>query len=117
MTKRVSLEVFGWLLFIALWVFLVFGLAHAADITLSWDPSDGATGYKIYMSTDNGQTWGDGLDLENVTEYQCHAPDAGLLLFRVSAYNDFGESIRNEAGAWYCGNWKPPIRPSGIGIQ
>jgi hypothetical protein len=90
----------------------------AADVKLSWDPSDGAVGYKIYMSTDQGQTWTAGIDVGAVVTYQyTGVQDAGLTLFRVSAYNGQGEAVRYNAGAWYCGDWKPPAVPTGVGVE
>lgn len=31
--------------------------AIAADVKIDWQPVTGATGYRISMSLDNGQTW------------------------------------------------------------
>jgi hypothetical protein len=93
-------------------------LASAADITLSWDAVQDATGYKIYASVDMGITWDAGFDVGNVTTHVCLTqPDSGLILYRVSAYNDQGEAIRFEAGAWYNGSWRPPDKVRGSGIE
>lgn len=92
--------------------------AHAADVKLAWDPSDNASGYRIYMSTDQGKTWDMGTDAGDVVQYNYpNVPDTGLILFRVSAYNSSNEVIRYEAGVWYCADWVPPTQPSGIGIE
>lgn len=90
----------------------------AADVTLSWDAADGATGYKIYSSVDQGATWDAGQDVGSVTEYTLTGqPDSGLVLYRVSAYSAHGEAIRTWSGAWFCKDWMPPASPTGAGIQ
>lgn len=115
--KNVIISLFVWslIVFVAvLWA----GFAYAADLTLRWDASADATGYKIYQSTDSGATWDAGTDVGNVTEYTITGvPDSGLVLFRVAAYNSQGEAVRLEAGAWYNGDWKPPKAAGGLGIQ
>jgi len=94
------------------------GIAQAADVTLQWDPSDGATGYMIYKSEDLRATWDAGIDVGNVTTYiYQNIREDGPVDFRVSAYNSQGEAIRYEAGAWYDLTKKPPNRPSGTGIE
>jgi len=93
-------------------------VAYSADLNLSWDPSTGATGYKVYMSTDQGTTWDAGIDVGLVTAYTYLAvPDSGLVLFRVESYNANGNALRSDAGAWYNGDWVPPTAPSGSGIE
>ena len=90
----------------------------AADINLRWDPSDGATGYKIYKSLDLGTTWSTGVDVGNITLYKITGVEENtLILFRVSAYNQTGEAIRTEYGAWYDHRKKPPLNPTGLGIN
>ena len=90
----------------------------AADINLQWDPSEGATGYKIYKSLDLGVTWGPGVDVGNVTISRAlNIEENILVLFRVSAYNQTGEAIRTEYGAWYDHRKKPPFNPTGLGIN
>ena len=90
----------------------------AADINLKWDPSEGATGYKIYKSLDIGVTWSPGTDVGNVTTFRVlNVEENIIILFRVSAYNQTGEAIRTEYGAWYDHRKKPPLNPSGLGIN
>lgn len=94
------------------------GLAIGADVPLQWDVSVGATGYMIFTSVDGGVTWDSGVDVGNVTTHVIGSvPDNGLILFRVGAYNSQGEAVQYKAGAWYNGSWKPPINPTGLGIQ
>ena len=93
-------------------------LALAADVTMTWEPSTGATSYKVYMSTDNGSTWPTVKDVGNVTDYVwTDAPATGLVLWRVSAYNATAEAIRTEAGVWYNADWHDPETPKGIGVE
>ncbi len=91
--------------------------AMAADVNISWDASTNATGYNVYQSIDNGVTWTLNADVGNVTYATVIAPDSGLTLFRVSAYNATGEVIRTEAGVWYNGDLVLPDKPTGQGIE
>jgi len=92
--------------------------AFAAEVTLVWDPSEGAIGYKIQKSIDLGATWSTPIDVGNVTMYKFTGVEENtLVLFRVSAYNQIGEAIRTEAGAWYDHRKKPPIQPLGLGVK
>ena len=102
---------------ILLTILLIASTVHAADVTLRWDASEGAEGYKIYQSTDTGALWSEVADAGNVTQYTVIAPDTGLVLFRISAYNSQGEAIRYNAGAWYNHEWKLPNEPSGAGVK
>lgn len=89
----------------------------AADVSLKWDPSTGAAGYKVYKSVDNGLTWDAGIDAGAATSFvAAGVPDSGLVLFRVSAYNARGEAIRSWSGAWFCGDWRLDS-PAGVGIE
>ena len=98
---------------------IVFAIpTYAANVNLTWDGSTGATGYNVYMSTDNGTSWCTPQDVGNVVIYTyTGVPDTGLVLFRISAYNTQGEYIRYWSGAWYCEDWKPILSPSGAGIN
>lgn len=90
----------------------------AVDTKLAWDPSVGASGYKIQMSVDLGKTWGEARDAGAGTTFTwVGAPDTGLLLFRVSAFNSTSEVINTRAGAWYCGDWVPPQPAGGLGLK
>lgn len=105
-------------LFATIVIVLISFSAYAADVKLSWDPSDNATGYKIYMSTDQGQSWDAGVDVGNVTTYLYPSvPDTGLVLFRVSAYNSQANVVRYNAGVWFCKDWVPPDMPTGVGVE
>lgn len=114
-------------LFLALIVVLVLAFsAQAADITLQWDASVGATGYMVYISTDNGETWDSGRDTGSLTPNEqgdvsyiyIGAPDSGLTLLKVSAYNDHGESDLPISGAWHWSDMpQPPQVPGSAGIQ
>lgn len=90
----------------------------AADVTLKWDPSAGATGYKIQKSADLGVTWAVAVDVGNVITYTyTNVEENALVIFRASAYNAAGESVRSWSGAWFDGRKKPVSAPSGQGIQ
>jgi len=85
--------------------------SFAADVEMGWNEVADATGYKVYMSLDQGQTWEQPVDvgmaqqdpdnpLRRVYTYT-DVPEDRLILFKGSAYNDDGESIREWSGAWY----------------
>jgi hypothetical protein len=91
--------------------------ANAVDVTLHWDPSTGATGYKIQKSIDQGVTWLPAIDVANVQTFTyLNVEENILVFFRVSAYNLAGESIRTWSGAWYDHRKKPVSPPPGAGI-
>lgn len=99
-------------------ILLVAASAMAADVSIAWDTAQGATGYKLQMSTDTGATWSAGVDVGNVLTYTLlGVPDTGLVLFRVLAYNVQDEAITTWAGAWYNNDWKPPGYAGGLGVQ
>lgn len=92
--------------------------AHAADVPLKWDPSPGATGYKVFMSTDQGETWLTPMDIGNVTAFTyTNVLEDRLILFKASAYNEGGEAVRTWSGAWYDHRKKPLTPPAGQGIN
>lgn len=93
-------------------------LVFAVDVDLKWDASIGATGYKVYKSEDIGVTWGTPIDVGNVLVYKyLSVIETKMVLFRVSAYNTVGESIRSWSGAFYNYLWKTTSPPTGTGIQ
>ena len=92
-------------------ILLIPSLCFSADVDLSWLVEAEATGYKIYMSQDLGQTWDSGLDVglaqqdpiipAQRTYTYTGVPEDKIILFKCSAYNDDGEGIREWSGAWY----------------
>jgi hypothetical protein len=109
-------------MFKILLVVVIFSLigcpGFAADVTLKWDPSEGATGYKLQKSIDLGVTWAPAVDVGNVTTYMYTGVEENVLvIFRASAYNAVGESIRSWSGAWFDSRKKPVLSPGGQGIQ
>lgn len=98
-------------------IVFVTGPVLAADFTLEWNAVPDATGYKLYRSVDSGVNWEQIEDVPGATEKALTGqPDTGLVLYRVSAYNANGETIRAWSGAWYNGDWQPPSDPGGLGI-
>ena len=90
----------------------------AIDNTLRWLPAQGAEGYKIYQSTDNGTTWSPPVDVGNVTETTLtNVPESGLVLYKVSAYNALQETITEWQGAWFNALWMPPGATVGLGVK
>ena len=64
--------------------------ANAAQVTLAWDESDGAAGYKIYSgTTSNSYTWV--VDVGNVTSYTTeNLTDGYTYYFAATAYDESG---------------------------
>jgi hypothetical protein len=93
-------------------------VSFAVDVDLKWDPSSGATGYKIQKSIDLGVTWAAAVDVGNVMSFTyANVEENVLVLFRASAYNAAGESIRTWSGAWFDSRKKPTAPPGGQGIK
>jgi hypothetical protein len=64
--------------------------ARAAQVTLAWNASQGATGYKIYYGTASGHySWL--VSVGNVTGYTFgNLPDGYIYYFAATAYDGFG---------------------------
>ncbi len=105
------------LLIIAI-IFLSSSWAFADSVTLKWDPSTGATSYKLYTSLDQGITWSAGVDVGNVTQYiMTNVPGNVFVMFKVSALNGVAESVTHWMGAWYDGRRRPPDYAAGLGAR
>ena len=73
----------------------------AADVTLEWDASQGATGYKLHYGQETG-SYAKAVDVKNVTTYTVSGLSAGGWFFAATAYNDYGESdYSNEANTGF----------------
>jgi len=101
----------------ALLILFFAATANAADVSLSWDASPGATGYRIYQSVDQGIIWSEIGDVTGTSALATGIADTGLVLFRISAYNTQGESVRTWSGAWYNGDWRPIDDPGGAAVE
>jgi len=100
--------------------------ALAEEVKIQWRVANGATGYKVAMSTNAGESWEErdaGTVLSNCdglgVETDCanftwvDAPSTGLVIFRVGAYNQTGEAWQMKNGAWFNGSWTLPSTPRG----
>lgn len=101
--------------------------AHAATITVEWNPAAGATSYDIEQSLNDGVTW-TSAKVGIVASIACLGtpllctttlipPATGLVLFRIVAISNVGRTIRVEAGFWYNELWVLPGTAKGAGIQ
>jgi hypothetical protein len=86
----------------------------AANLTLTWTPVTGATGYTLYQSSDGGVTWTKG-PTAAAPPMAVQVPDDKLILFRLSATNATQETINYTKGAWYDGALN--LAPTGLGLQ
>ena len=82
--------------------------ANAAQITLAWDESDGAAGYKIYSGTEsNNYTWV--VDVGNTTSYTtANLTDGYTYYFAATAYDasglesDYSDEVSYSANTVPC---------------
>lgn len=66
-------------------------LAHAGQITISWDPEASATGYRIYNAS-SGQPFAAPIEVGNVTSHTLTGLDtAAAYHAAVMAYDEFGQ--------------------------
>ncbi len=92
--------------------------AFAADVTLQWDAVIGATGYKIYISIDNGVTWPTVKDVGAVTTYVwIGVPDNVMVHFKSSAYKTGSETVAHWMGAWWDSRLMPLAGPTRMGAR
>ncbi len=71
---------------------LIWQTAHAAEVSLAWEGSNGATGYKVYYGLES-QNYPFIADIGMSTQCTISALDFGkTYYFTVTAYNDYGES-------------------------
>lgn len=96
----------------------------AVDLTLEWKAVTGATGYRVYLSTDNGATWDAGADIGpgnpingHLTATYIGAPESGLILLKISAYNATAETVTDWQGVWYDHTRRPLGYTTGMGIN
>ena len=99
--------------------------AHAGPQVLSWDPVATATGYGVEQSINAGATWTAVTPSAGPTcggtPIRCAAtvtaPATGLALYRISASNAVGTTVRFTAGLWICESCAPPPQAVNIGVQ
>lgn len=98
-------------------LFFFASLAYAESMNLSWDPSAGATGYRIEQSSDSGTTWTVIYDGNSTV---CSVDLTGidsLTFWRVVSYNDQFNAFRSESGWWYNPNWVMPDKPNNMTME
>ena len=84
------------------------GRADAAQVTLAWDESNGAAGYKIYSgTTSNSYTWV--VDVGNTTSYTtANLTDGYTYYFAATAYDasslesDYSDEVSYNANTVPC---------------
>jgi hypothetical protein len=89
----------------------------AAPVNLNWDAVQGATGYVIATSIDNGTTWSASEDVGDVLSYLLTVPDNTLVIIKIGAYGDPGLVWRMDAGTWFNSAWSLLSPPTGQGIE
>ncbi len=98
---------------------LLIGLfcSHAISATLVWNSSSGVVeGYKVYYGT-SGSNPTTSIDVGKVTQYSLDVlplAENTQYYFRVSAYNNVGESAPCHPVAYTPADTTPPAPPIGL---
>jgi hypothetical protein len=103
-----SLIIIGlWCLVFGLSMFFFQGRAGAASVSLAWDASDGAVGYKIYSgTTSKNYTWV--VDVGNATSYTtANLTDGYTYYFAATAYDASGSESAYSDEVTYGGTSIP----------
>ena len=88
-------------------------LAMVAEVTLKWDPSSQANGYKLHYGFESN-SYDYVIDVgQNLQHTVTDLNDNQLYYFAVSAYNDYGESEFSEEISYSPEQNKPPISNAG----
>ena len=98
------------------------GVVHAADITLVWDPVDFASygsdlaqsGYKVYHKNPDDTLAQIGQVASDVTTYTHDDIPMGINCYRLTAFNQYGESDYSDEAC--AGNINVPPAPDGTSI-
>ena len=90
--------------------------AWAWTATYSWSPATGATSYKVEKTVDQGATW-TLVASPTTPTYAYTGTETGLVLFRVSACNANGCTVRSADGLWHNEAWQPPSAATNLGVQ
>lgn len=84
--------------------------------TYSWTAVSGATSYKVEKSIDTGATW-TLVASPAVPTYVYVGTETNMTIFRVSACNAAGCTMRAASGVWHNEVWQPLSQPSNLGVQ
>ena len=87
----------------ALAIAVVFSLpAGAGEIALTWDPVQGASGYRVYYGTASGTYGGTPKTVSGTSTTVTGLQDCRSYFLAVKAYNSAGESAQfsNEVSGW-----------------
>ena len=104
---------------ILLGCFILLGIASPAwawTETYSWIATAGATSYKIEKSVDSGATW-TLVSSPTTPTYTYVGAEPALVVFRISACNAVGCTIRAGDGFWHNEAWVPPAAPVNLQVQ
>lgn len=80
-------------------ILLAGGQALAGDRAVTWVTEPNASGYRIQMSTDAGETWLDMVDAEQPPA-TISVPNEGLVLIRACSLFGGQPICRPDAGVW-----------------
>ena len=92
----------GFLLVLAATLFAAATPAAAGSIALSWDPTQGATGYHVYYGTQSGTYLPTYVTTSSTTATISGLQDCATYYVAVKAFNASGESVTfsNELSGW-----------------
>ena len=83
-----------WTSVLTIWLIAIAQIALSAEVVLSWNAVDNATGYRMYYGTES-KGHGDPVDVGAETTGTITLED-GTYFFAVTAYNDYGESAKSQ---------------------
>ena len=75
----------------------VYALASSSTITIKWSEVSGATGYRVFRSTSASGTFSRVGDVSITSFTDIRLSTNTTFYYRVSAYNNFGESIQSSS--------------------
>jgi hypothetical protein len=80
---------------------LAISASHAGDIHLTWDPVQGASGYRVYYGSASG-VYGSSITVSGTSATITGLPDCATHFVAVKAFNGAGESnqFSNEVSGW-----------------
>ena len=96
--KNYKQSLFQYLIFLFAIGFFAFNyqVAQAAELSFAWDPSDGATGYKLHYGFES-RDYSFVVDIGLWTQCTVSGLDNGeTYYFAITAYNELGESEYSE---------------------
>ncbi len=88
----------------------------AAEVTLAWDASDGAAGYKIYRGTES-RKYDKVFDVKNVLTYKDVISADGKYYYAATAYDNAGNESDFSDEVSTIVDLTAPLKPANLKIN